>query len=949
MKNIKNKILITVLSLAILLSCFSLILVFGVKKVSAGVKIPSDYVSVSDSATFEYQALPDAYKELILNDSKQISQTEMEKINVEGAMVFSATNSDTSNPIDVSMTFSTILSAKRLTKGFNLFEYVVITDELGVRGEIADAPEFECINLTLASKNNPSNYICISNYPSRWHNTASIIRASAKDMQAAGKDRYDSFYDTSGFLSGSGVNGSLSGCYIKTDSTGNIKYNEDGTPTLADINSISYKFDTESMIAYAYPATTGYKDILVRDFDNPNHLIGLDKLFEGFESDELVATLSVEGLIGKVQLAILNFNGAKLYGNSADDIVDVNNPDVFATNYFEGIQAEVGVNFPVFEFKSYDDIDGLGYIDGYKVYYNYGLPSESEVLVNDGVFVPEIEGKYTIVAEKADSSGNVGTAIYNVEAKKMLSPFKISLLEEIENYKNVGEYISLPTAVISGGTAGIDYSISVWYNGKQVELDKFGGFTIEKQGLYTIKYSVYDYRNVPYDFNYFVEAKLDKTPIVEFPNIPKYVAVGNSLIVPKFKAIDWYSYAGISVDANVSATINKVGGELKDIDDKYVFTQAGDYQLTLTAKALKGSASVSKTYDIKAIKTEKVLDYFVYKDVEIVEDSNVIFKANNNGANIEFINSLPVTNFAFKFNVPEQYSKFTNVEIVLTDRYSLEQSVTINCRNGYIDLCGNSTVINSRFGGSDFALSLKDNVLKNGADVIGNITNYDNGEAFQGFTSGFVFVELKFNGINGDAGLQIKTIGNHSYFAINATDISAPFVNISEEIPSIIKIGEIFRVPEITAYDVFEGEKEVKISILKNNIAISLSKDNSFLVNDFGTYVLRIETVDTTNHKTIININLYCHNYTGPTITVLDKVPSSGSVGSKITLPEAFAVDYFGNEVEVRVVVLKKGGEFMMINEKNQFTPNEQTEYVVRYTATDSEFNTTTVKFIIKV
>ena len=941
MKKIKQTLLVGTLAFSTFLGGLALASVPQTEKANAEVKIPSSFVTTSETATFAYQKLPEPYNKLVVYNSQELTSNKVGEVDVNGAMVFSAFNADSSSKINASMTFSTVLSAERLTKDLNLFEYAVITDEImPQRDDNSNAPPFDSISLTLASKDNPQNYIKISNIPNPYANYVGLVRGSTADMQAAGKGKTDSFYDNFGYNYGSGVKGSLSGCYYAASGKLNKRY------------SVSYKLDTQSMTAYAYPMDNGddIKDILVRDFDNPSHMIGVDEVFKGFETDELSATLTVEGLVGKVQIAVLNFNGVKLYGDNAEEIADNTGPEVFATNYAEGVEAEVGSAFPVFQFKSFDAVDGLAGIDEYKVYFDY-TGAKQEILTNEGVFIPQQKGLYTIVAEKTDSSGNIGRAIYTVEAKEKLSAFKISLAKAIPTSGTVGTRITLPEATVSGGTVGTNYVTSVWYGNKQIELDEFNGFTFEYQGLYTIKYSVFDYRNVAYDFNYYIQTQLDKKPIVEFPNIPNYVAVGHTIKLPQLKALDWYSYAGIPVEAKVSVTLQKEGEAKREIGNEYTFTEEGSYIYTIKAQAVRGSEYVSKSYSIQAIQAGLVSDYFVKENVEIVFAENMIFKANQEEAKLSFISDLYVDTFSLNFNIPKEYKNFERLSITFTDKYAMEEQVTVDCRDGYIDFCGKSIKVNSGFGGLDFALSFKGFTLRNFADELSNISQYDNGNAFRGFSSGCVYMSFTFYGVSGteNAGFEIKSMGNHSYFVSDATDISAPVINIAEEIPSIIKIGEILRLPKITAYDVFEGEKNVKITLLRNGKALPLTKDNTFLINNFGTYVLRLEATDSTNHTTVINKNIYCHNYIAPTITVENEIQSTAKMGEKIQLSWATAVDYFGNEVEVRIFVQKRGGAYVTVNENNQFVAEEETEYIVWYTATDSEYNTAIVKFIIKV
>ncbi len=941
MKKNNRKIWISLLSFASAVCCLAAVGGNKQVKTNADTQLPSTYANLSSKeASFAYETLPEFYQNAYTVASGAQKET------VKGAMVFSAFNPDASTGLDVSLTFSTNVSAKELYSSFNLIEYIVLTDELQEISDYQkDNPPFSSISLTLTEKANPNNFVKISNVPSRWHNYQSTMFASATKVSSAGLATNGSFYDSSGFLCGTPVRGSLSGAYLN------------GEKTPKDVYSVSHRYDFAQNAVYAFPSPlknsdNTSKDAVVREFSSKSHMIGSsDEIFKGFTSDELTATLTLDGLKGRAKIAILGFNGLKLYGDSEADIADITAPKVYADNYENGVAAEVGISFPVFDFAAYDDVDGLTGIDGYKVYYNYGKTTQTEIPVANGRFTPEEVGNYTIVAEKTDSSNNKGTATYTVEAKKKLPPFILSLQGEILPYGSVGHRVVLPNATVEGGTVGTTYDLNVYIDGEEVALDKWNGFLLSTQGLYVVRYSVYDYRKVPVYFEYFIESKVDEAIVVEFPNMPKYVAVGTVLKMPKFSAVDWYSY-GVPYDAIVNATVTKDGGEPQAVGEDYEVSATGEFTYTLTAKTLKGNKSVSKSYTITAIAPEFVSDYFIKNKIDFTEyEEELVFKAQENGATLSFINPLPTMNYTLKFNIPEPYKNFGKLKMTFYDRFAAKERVTVECvpsgKTSLIYLNGQEVKSDSGFGGKDFSFSFKNNALYNVGYEVGKIETYDNGEPFVGFSSDFIYVDFEFSELSGDAGLIIKTLGNHSYFEDDATDISAPILNIGSEIKSIIYIGQIIKLPTITAYDVFEGEKSVSVRVLLNGKDVPIV-NNSFAVTDFGTYVLRMETIDSTGHRTFSNKNMYCYNQTGPTLTVLDRVPTEWTVDKRLQLAEAKAVDYFGEEVEVDIFVLKKGGAYVMLDDNNGFTPTEETEYVVWYTAKDKDYNTTIIKFTVR-
>lgn len=876
-------------------------------------------VTLDDGAAFQYETLPERFKRLKFNNGETITTRE-----IDGAYVFSASENAT-------LTFNASLSAQKLVKDFNFIEFVVIPSFIQEPEDAPPVSNLTAINVTLTEVANPENYVIISLVIRNDVNYVTSGRAGAVGQSVMGQMTHDGSFNE------------RFGTQLRNSFSGSFK---------GDANAGAFSFDFSEKAAYGFPSHNGTK-VRIRDLDMDDHMIGSDIPWKGFNTDEIKVSLTLEGVSGTAKIAILSFNGATF---TSSELNDISAPQVYSVNVPDGLAGEVNKPFPVFEFKAYDDYDGLTQVDDLKVFYSYKTASQREFEITNGHFIPDLAGTYTIVASKTDSAGNTGICEAELEVYTALRPIEVILQNEIPSVIYVGSKVSLPEALVTGGTSGKGYTIKVLKNETEIEINE-GFFTATEQGIYTVRYSAYDFRRIDNDYEWYVRAVLSEAPIAEFPSMPSYIPVGVKLQIPTFTAIDWFSYGGEPCDAVVSMMVTDSTGTF-EVTDAYTPIEEGDFVVTLKAKALLGESYTQKTYTIKAIKAEKIEEYFFLDGVKTsyLTEKSIIFEYQNENGLVSFINALPVNNFKFRFKIPSGYDNFTSLDLILVDSRNPEEQVTINCRpngkySGYITMCGEEISVRSSFDYSmPFSISLKNgNMLYNLNLPVRTISRYDSGKSFRGFGSEYVYLTVRFNGVTGSAAIQPEELCNHTNFLMNEYDNSAPTINIKSTIVSHVKIGDVIGIPEVEAYDVFEGKCDVILNVFKENKRVSLTKDGkSFVITEYGVYTLRITSSDSKGNNVTISHNIYCENMAPPVIELLGEMPETGAVGKEIKLPSAKAYDYNKKDLEVKVFVFKSGGTNVKVAD-NTFVPTQKGIYTVYYYTYDANFNPCILKFTIVV
>ena len=287
----------------------------------------------------------------------------------------------------------------------------------------------------------------------------------------------------------------------------------------------------------------------VIDFDNPAYF---STLWEGFTTGEVILTLTAR----TVYNSQMNFVLTQVGG---DDLTETKLIDEVAPylavdrlGYTELPHAIVGQEYPIFPVVAQDAYSGVLEADVF-VYRNYGSPSQSDIAINNGKFIPRNVGNYDIVYTATDYSGNEGKVVIRIVADSTGEAVSLSVAEqEIVVNANVGEYVKIAKASAVGGNGNVQIDITLTKpDGSCVSLSNGEDVQLLEAGTYLVSYTATDFVGTIDNYSYEISTQISSKPVfAEEPVFNKYFLSGYEYVLPELKAYD-YSNGGKEVFVDV--------------------------------------------------------------------------------------------------------------------------------------------------------------------------------------------------------------------------------------------------------------------------------------------------------------------------------------------------------------------------------------------------------------
>ena len=871
---------------------------------------------------------------------------------IEKVLVLGTESSDTV------FTFKMHLNRDKLTKYFNIIEWFIVPTKVQPFGapnygaEAMDS-DFDSFEITITDVSNPDKYVVFkaSTRPdSTTYCTHVSGRAGANDQSVEGI--HPNTPDEINKSWGTPLKASFVGCFSNSDS---VPEGYDYSLPLAGFLSLDY--DTKQV--FSVTGNEKGKRVLVKDLDDGRYMLGTDLPWDGFDSKELEVSIRFSNIVSgrTAQIAVLGFNGMDF---TKGKVIDALAPDVMERTVIDeaSLYGEVGRAMPITECYAYDLLDG--YIESddieYKVFYKYKDENQRELEIIDGKFTPDRDGIFSIVARATDRYGNVGEYVREVTIRKVINDLHIDLLEDLPTNCTVGERVSLPKAVIYGGSVNKKYEVSVLYGNEEVEIDSNNCFVPSKQGIYIVRYTATDFYNEPKYFDYSTIAVLSDTPVVYFPRMDSVVESGSKLSIPAFSAMDYSSF-GDGVNANISYYILEPSTtEYKEISKDYVLENEGLYKFKITASSvLNSEKSVSKEYEIYAKNCRLIRDYFITDNVDIVEERrDMVFKTNTDGS-FYFLNPVLVNSFELDFNAKCDSEYAPTIIISLTDSENRDNTITLKIdkdkvNSSIISNLDNSATIKGAVGNNNygFSLSYRSGWIYDGTNAAIKLTSYDNGVEFDGFKSKSIYVSIAIKNTNGDTKLYFTKFCGNQDFSYNADDITEPTI-VYSDLGRVYKIGDEVSFT-YDSFDLFDRECIVTVRVEHNGekLATGIDGECSFVITEFGKYSVIFKANDKFGNETSLSFNVYCYDSVKPTISVKGSIASSCALGSSINLPTAEVSDNEDNDLSYSIYAKRPTGSFVIIDNQT-FTPDVKGKWTIYYYTVDSCGNYVLASFDVYV
>ena len=509
----------------------------------------------------------------------------------------------------------------------------------------------------------------------------------------------------------------------------------------------------------------------------------------------------------------------------------------------------------------------------------------------------------------------------------------------------MGERVYIPKAFVYGGTLNKKYEVSVCLNGNETAVDG-DYFVAQEQGIYTVRYTASDYYALPVNFDYTVVATISDAPIVYFPNIAGAVETGVKLNIPDFFAKDYSSF-GDGVDADLTFEVKGPSDTTyTKVSRDFVPQEDGAYQFRITASCIADkSKSVFQEYDFVAKTCARVRDYFITDNIEILEQNKKMgFNVLGKTGSLYFINPVLSDRVVLRFNITNQNEDSPIVIITLSDSENQDKQISLRVEKSTPDasvmtFLDTSCEIKGAVGSEKpgFKISYRNGWIYDGDEAVIKISQYDNGKAFDGFSSGKVYVNIAIDNAGGanETVLKFSEFCGHTSFSYNSKDNGEPII-IYSDLSSVCKIGD-----EISftygVFDLFDTESTVSAYVNFNDNVLSVGQDGkcSFTVTGFGKYTAILEAQDKLGNETRLILNIYCYDNIAPTLNVVDKVGTKCDLGDTLSLPKAVVKDNVDTGLGYSVYAKRPTGSFVII-ENNRFVPDVKGKWVIYYYAVDA-------------
>lgn len=681
-------------------------------------------------------------------------------------------------------------------------------------------------------------------------------------------------------------------------------------------------------------------------------------------------------LICLISLFLLCISGFALtYVNANDAIVtDVKITIDFAEYDEKFPDGVLNKNYRVFDATAKDNLGNDVVVD-----YIVTDPNNKVVLVSNNKFKTELLGQY-VITYKATSGvvEDVETVVINVveECQELSYEFSSNLNSE----GVTGELYYLFDGKSVGGVGTINTVMTITYNGETIQYSDFGQlkyFKPIKSGVYKINVVLTDFvDNVKSDTKD-ITISDSNLPLMSNPSLALINKVGDKVKLPMIDAVLYANGQSYFVPVKVYYDNVDITSTMT-----YTATTAGEHTVTYEAvNVFDNNYKAVKTYNVPAVEESKdlyvsnyfALDNFVGSYPESA-DGYVLTTQND------------YASFQFKSKIHEEFASinlglfgieeistlpFESIDIVLTDSNKGDEKVTLSFvndkvmkvyNNGIMVYESESTLLNvfrsALFAKYDY---LTNSIVDaNGVKML-DIEFFDNGSLFTGFSSGYLYVSCRINGVVNETSLSVRSIATVA-IAAGGSDMRKPMFCTTDDFSGSISanVGQTIKLVCPKAFDLLNDDKvtyTIQIVHTKNTIDGIISdkpiningSTYDLYIDDIGSYNVRFFANDSCGNQQRATMTIHVEDRISPSIEIKDFDVTEVVVGQTITLPMAEVSDNITFDLEKMptFIYVKYGDYFRDTVYGNTFTFNAVGEYVFTYAVWDEAGNHTTVKYVV--
>lgn len=762
------------------------------------------------------------------------------------------------------------------------------------------------------------------------------------------------------------------GYYYGSNGTASLNTNQSGTSTA---HSFAGTFDanneyTKAALTISYDAAekavyTNYGRNMIVDLDSPECYP--EGVWAGFSSGKVVMSIQADGY----NMATANFNVYNAYDMDFQRntvYVDKEAPVItINTDYEEMPQSVVGAIYSLPEAVAFDTIDG--YVPVTKqVYFNYNSSTASQTVTLDGnTFVTDRVGYYAIVYTACDYHGNSVQEVLWINSRESLDKPVVRILDGAPKTGVVGERIAVANIECSGGSGALTSTVFVTSGEERLSVEN-ETFLPQKSGTYTVCYEVTDFIGQTTRASYDVAVSVSSNPVfADEAALPKIFVSGSEYVVPEYVAYDYTS--GKAVAKTASCQINGKTYQAGETFTPTVENNGDKVKLTFNA------GNTKKEYEIPCIiawgttqagRPKLYYENYLHStdDTAVVVNTGSGLRINASGAtaSVTFVNKLYQSMFALQIKGVSGADRFETLTVLLHDSVNPYETVAVRfTQDGALtkytagetkyvdfDLTGEKTLelvyADGSFSANNTANEIKETIY---------------GKPFTGFSSGYVWAEIRLEGVDGNAAILVEKVGNQIFGSLS-TDSISPAIYLTADIGGVVSIGTEVVLPIAYAGDVLDPNITFTVSVTAPDGSVILDKvdptqSHKVRLTEYGTYYVRYDAADTFNRSP--NTFGYTYAYViedeeAPVLTLNTPWITEATVGETYILPQYTVTDNKSEESDVTVLryfVGPNGRMKEIPKNSNSICFTQAGEYEIYIMATDAAGNVAFEKTTITV
>ena len=870
-----------------------------------------------------------------------------------------------------SLTFDHVFDMTKMTVATKLLEGFVVPN-------VAGTADFTRMVFTFTDIEDPSVQLV---YNGNFHNDTNAYGLTY--FTAAGNGQLQTGLEKAGTLHV----GTTLGCMVPhsfvAKDTGLYWGAQKPVDAAPDAKKFCISYDYKSNQAWA-----GGK--FVSDLDDSNYY---SSLWFGFPSGK--AKLTISALNYNDATANMCFTSILGVDLSAKNYIDEEAPVITVDNEYETMpNAVVGESYPVPEATATDRVSGKSDVN-VSVWQNYGTDAQKMVDIQNGKFAVEQVGTYAIVYQAQDYAGNTAREVLWVRAilSKYHSKLKIDIVDAPTQIE-VGTLQELPKTTFSGGSGNVSVSYSLTNGSNTCEIVD-GKFRLEQVGDWVLTCTVTDYIGMQATDQCVIKGVTSGKPVLhETPVLPSGYVSGATYTLPLLYA---YEYSGGAKTQKVCDVAVTYGGNTATYQAGKTFTPTVENDKDFIKIAYKSNGETLFEQDVPVrvvlgkepipnstgrfrdvVNIEKYFystdDLTIVNNYELAGYQGIKITANSqmDSAKTQFINPQAENAFSLAFLTVPGQSKFTKINVTLTDSENSDVSVraTLQKAEGKTLLfVGDKTLeLTVDFDSAQataFLLGYTDGAFVVNAATSVGISKTQKGEAFNGFPSGKVYFEIEIcDAQEGDAIFLHKICDVN---ANNTRDNTRPNLSTENELATTAVKDSVYTVQRVLACDVLCPNVKASLTVIAPNGSVATSvdgvalqnvdatKDYQILLSEYGEYLVSVVAQEENwkfTNKAYLEYALSVIDGEKPTLTFNGEFQKELKVGELLLFPDYTVADNFTKAEEIsviRMVINPKGMPVYLSKDSNALKCEYAGVYEIYFYVYDQMGNLTTYQTSVTV